>query len=303
MYARAVARIAHDQDQGAIHTRPRRDDWRPSGEIAAPVGEEVICMVDDEHALAVFIDFENLALGFEGAGRQRNKKKRFNIQMVLGRLVEKGKLIVKKAYADWARFPEYKAELHEAAIELIEIPKRRKTGKNSADIRLVVDAMDLSYSKPHIDTFVIVSGDSDFSPLVSKLKENGRRVIGLGMRDSTSNLLVDNCDEFIFYESLEAGEEEKPPIDGSLPSDKGEAFSLLLSAIAALQRENKEVLYSSMVKDTMVRKRPSFSEANYGYRSFSELLEDAAERGLIKLNTDARSGTYVVIATKRSRRR
>ena len=155
-------------------------------------------MAEGEHTLAVFIDFENLALGFKG-----KRDKRFEIQKVLERLVEKGKLIVKKAYCDWTDYAEYKRPLHEAAIELIEIPKRGMAGKNSADIRLCVDALDLCHSKEHIDTFVIVSGDSDFSPLVSKLKENGKRVIGLGMKESSSNLLVDNCDEFIYYEDLE----------------------------------------------------------------------------------------------------
>src|SRR6187402_1501268 len=153
-------------------------------------------MQEGEGTLAVFIDFENLALGFQ------NRRDRFDIVKVVERLVEKGKIVVKKAYADWSRFAQYTAPLHEAAIELIEIPRRGQTGKNSADIRLCVDAMDLAYSKDHIDTFVIVSGDSDFSPLVSKLKENGKHVIGLGMQESTSELLPDNCDEFIYYEDL-----------------------------------------------------------------------------------------------------
>lgn len=154
-------------------------------------------MIEREHTLAMFVDFENIALGAQG----RNQPD-FDIQKVLERLVEKGKVIVKKAYADWSRFTKYKQPFHEAAIELIEIPKRFSTGKNSADIRLCVDAIDLCYAKEHIDTFVIVSGDSDFSPLVSKLKENGKHVIGLGMRTSTSALLSDNCDEFIYYEDL-----------------------------------------------------------------------------------------------------
>jgi len=251
-------------------------------------------MIDDERSLAVFVDFENIALGFESRSRER-RPKRFDIDKILDRLLEKGKIIVKKSYADWSRFPEYKQELHEAAIELIEIPKRSKTGKNSADIRLCVDAMDLSYAKPHIDTFVIVSGDSDFSPLVSKLKENGKHVIGIGMRDSTSNLLADNCDEFIFYESLEDEALQAPSPALSVPSTKREVFQLLLEAVTALRRENKDTLFSSMVKDTMKRKRPAFHESNYGFHSFSELLEDAAENGVIRLQTDSRSGTYVVI--------
>lgn len=247
-------------------------------------------MPDGEHTLAVFIDFENLALGFKG-----KKDKRFDIQKVLERLVEKGKIIVKKAYADWADYADYKRPLHEAAIELIEIPKRSITGKNSADIRLCVDALDLCYSKEHIDTFVIVSGDSDFSPLVSKLKENGKRVIGLGMKESSSNLLIDNCDEFIYYEDLERPLGIPPKIEQDLPEKKKEAFQLLVDSVVALVRENKEVLWSSMVKETMKRKKPSFNESYHGYRTFSDLLEDAEKRGIIRLRTDARSGTYVIV--------
>jgi uncharacterized protein (TIGR00288 family) len=209
-------------------------------------------------------------------------------------LVEKGKLIVKKAYADWADYAEYKKPLHEAAIELIEIPKRAMTGKNSADIRLCVDALDLCYSKEHIDTFVIVSGDSDFSPLVSKLKENGKRVIGLGMKESSSNLLIDNCDEFIYYEDLERPLGIPPKIEQDLPEKKKEAFQLLVDSVVALVRENKEVLWSSMVKETMKRKKPSFNESYHGYRTFSDLLEDAEKEGIIQLRTDTRSGTYVI---------
>src|SRR5713226_4621574 len=245
-------------------------------------------MPDTERSLAVFIDFENLALGFQG------RRDRFDIAPVLERLVEKGKIVAKKAYADWSRFANYTAPLHEAAIELVEIPRRSQTGKNSADIRLCVDAMDLAYSKDHIDTFVIVSGDSDFSPLVSKLKENGKHVIGLGMQDSTSELLRDNCDEFIYYEDLGKSPTMEPVIDPQLPETKRKAFALLMESLHGLRRENKEVLWSSMVKDTMKRKRPSFNETYHGYRTFSELLEDAQREGLLELETDKRSGTYVV---------
>jgi uncharacterized protein (TIGR00288 family) len=247
-------------------------------------------MPEVEHTLAVFIDFENLALGFKG-----KRDRRFEIRKVLERLVEKGKLIVKKAYADWTDYAEYKKPLHEAAIELIEIPKRAMTGKNSADIRLCVDALDLCYSKEHIDTFVVVSGDSDFSPLVSKLKENGKRVIGLGMKESSSNLLVDNCDEFIYYEDLERPLGIPPKIEQDLPEKKKEAFQLLVDSVVALVRENKEVLWSSMVKETMKRKKPSFNESYHGYRTFSDLLEDAEKEGVIQLRTDTRSGTYVIV--------
>jgi uncharacterized protein (TIGR00288 family) len=245
-------------------------------------------MAEGDRSLAVFIDFENLALGFQG------RRERFDIARVLERLVEKGKIVAKKAYADWSRFGPYTATLHEAAIELVEIPKRSQTGKNSADIHLCVDAMDLAHSKEHIDTFVIVSGDSDFSPLVSKLKENGKHVIGLGMQDSTSELLRDNCDEFIYYEDLGRSPTNVPVINSQLPETKRKAFALLLESLLALRRENKEVLWSSMIKDTMKRKKPSFNEVYHSYRTFSELLEDAQKEGLLELATDKRSGTYVV---------
>ena len=245
-------------------------------------------MTDGERSLAIFIDFENLALGFQG------RRERFDIVRVLERLVEKGKIVAKKAYADWSRFAAYTSLLHESAIELIEIPRRAQTGKNSADIRLCVDAMDLAYSKDHIDTFVVVSGDSDFSPLVSKLKELGKHVIGLGMQPSTSDLLRDNCDEFIYYEDLGQTSAMSPAIDAKLPETKRKAFALLMESLLALRRENKEVLWSSMIKDTMKRKKPSFNEAYHGYRTFSELLEDAAKQGLLELETEKRSRTYVV---------
>jgi uncharacterized LabA/DUF88 family protein len=237
--------------------------------------------------LAVFIDFENIALGL------RDSSAPFDVRRLLDRLLEKGKVIVKVAYADWHRFRDYTTGLHENGIELIEIPRRSTTGKNSADIRLVVDAMDLSWSKEHIDTFVIVSGDSDFSPLVAKLKENGKHVIGLGMKASTSPLLANGCDEFIYYEDLEHGHPTQRT--GPKPAqDKDAAFRLLAETVRALQRENFEVIQASLVKDTMKRKRPAFSEAALGYGSFSELLEDAQESGLITLRRDERSGTYMV---------
>ena len=238
----------------------------------------------------MFVDFENLAIGLRDRPRVR-----FQIDLVLKRLVEKGKVIVKKAYADWYSYDAYKKDLHEAGIELIEIPRRGQAGKNSADIRLCVDAMDLCYSKHHIDTFVILSGDSDFSPLVSKLKENGKHVIGLAMKDSTSDLLVANCDEFIYYEDLERPIGQVPAIRKDVPKKKKQAFQLLVDAIDGLVRENKEVLHSSMIKDSIKRKLPSFNESYHGYRSFTDLLEDAEKHGVIQLKTDPRSGTYVVI--------
>ena len=248
--------------------------------------------------IAVFIDFENIALGLRDASAP------FEVRRVLDRLLEKGKVIVKVAYADWNRFRKHTRSLHEHGIELIEIPRRESTGKNSADIRLVVDAMDLAWSKAHIDTFVIVSGDSDFSPLVAKLKENGKHVIGLGMKRSTSPLLANACDEFIYYEDLERGDE---PAEASEKPAQGKdgAFRLLADTVRALQRENFEVMQASLVKDTMKRKRPVFSEAALGYGNFSELLEDAQEAGIITLREDDRSGTYMVtgVASERPQRR
>jgi uncharacterized protein (TIGR00288 family) len=237
--------------------------------------------------IAVFIDFENIALGLRDANAP------FEVRRILDRLLEKGKVIVKVAYADWNRFRSHTQSLHENGIELIEIPRRETTGKNSADIRLVVDAMDLSWSKEHIDTFVIVSGDSDFSPLVGKLKENGRHVIGMGMKRSTSPLLANACDEFIYYEDLEQGH-ELADADARPTHDKDAAFRLLADTVRALQRENFDVIQASLVKDTMKRKRPAFSEAALGYGSFSELLEDAQQAGIVTLRKDDRSGTYVV---------
>ncbi len=259
----------------------------------------------DRHDLAVFIDFENIALGL----RDR-KGSTFDIQRVLERLLEKGKIIVKRAYADWSRFSSYTRAFHEAAIELIEVPKRSSSGKNSADIRLCVDAMDLCYSKEHIDTFVILSGDSDFSPLVSKLRENGKRLIGLGLRGSTSNLLVSNCDEFVFYESLtQAPEPIEPDAAAGLPKDNAEMLALVSNTVAALLREGRNPIQASLVKDTIKRKQPSFDEGEHGFRSFTELLEEAQNRALVTLREDERSGTYFVdlpkpkTATRRRRRR
>jgi len=263
-------------------------------------------MADEAHSLAVLIDFENLALGIERpsgttpSGRRSRAKTTpvngtFDIKLVLERLVEKGKVIVKRAYADWGRFNSYREVMHDSGIQMMEIPERGKTGKNHADIQLCVDAMDMCYSKEHIDTFVIVSGDSDFTPLVSKLKENGKTVIGLGMKDSTSDLLAANCDEFIFYEDLGAGLSPSAPSMGeSVAKKKQPAFKLLFETIEALQRENVDAIHSSLVKDTMKRKQPQFSESAYGYRSFTQLLEDAQNMGFLTLRKDQRSGTYVV---------
>jgi len=253
-------------------------------------------MADEAHALAVFIDFENLAIGMERRGTQAKRKKvveRFEMAKVLERLVEKGRIASKRAYADWGRFDDYRAPLHELGIELTEIPERGMTGKNSADIRLVVDAMELAYTKAHIDTIVIVSGDSDFTPLVSQLKENGKTVIGVGMRESTSDLLAGNCDEFIYYDDIGASA-GAPVLGDNVSKKKRPAFKLLFETVEALQRENVGAMHSSLVKDTMKRKNPSFAESAYGYKSFTQLLEDAQSLGYIALSKDARSGTYVV---------
>ncbi len=243
----------------------------------------------DEQRLALFIDFENIAIGVRDAHYRK-----FDVNLVLERLLDKGKLLVKKAYADWSRYGDYKRAFHEAAIELIEVPQKSLGGKNSADIRLVVDAMDMSFQKEHINCFVVASGDSDFSPLVSKLKENNKYVIGIGVKNSTSDLLLENCDEFIFYEDLVRGQHRPLPQMANINEKLQECFSLLIDSVLALQRENKEVLWGSMVKETMKRKKPSFNETYYGFRTFSNLLEDAQRRGLVTLQRDQRSGSYVI---------
>ncbi|MDR2109444.1 MAG: NYN domain-containing protein [Coriobacteriales bacterium] len=246
------------------------------------------------HSLAVFIDYENLALGAtpKGGGRRVAAIKP-DIGKILERLVEKGKLVAKRAYSDWQRFGEAVGDLHALGIELTEIPDRGRTGKNSADIRLAVDAIELCHTKDYIDTFVVVSGDSDFTPLVSKLKENGKTVIGVGMYDSTSELLATNCDEFIFYEDI-GMPADAPALPESLPKEKRKAYQLLLETIEALQRENVETMHSSLIKDTIRRKAPQFNEQFHGYRSFTGLLEEARDLGLITMHKDAKSGTWVV---------
>ena len=246
----------------------------------------------DERRIAVFIDFENVAMGV-----RESRYGNFDIDLVLKRLVEKGKITVKRAYSDWHRYTEFKRAFHQAAIELIDVPQSRYSGKNSADIRMVVDALDLSYQRDHIDTFVLVSGDSDFSPLVSKLREYGRYVIGMGVKQSSSDLLINNCDEFIFYEDLVRPATENtrlaPKLNG-LPRKKAEALRLVVETFEALQREGKEVIYGSVIKQTLVRKLPSFNETYFGYPSFSRLLEDAAENKLLQLTKDQKSGGYIV---------
>lgn len=245
-----------------------------------------------EPKIALFIDLDNLALGVREA-----KYTKFEVQKILERLREKGKLVVKRAYADWDSFSDYKRPFHEAAVELLDIPRKRISGKNSGDIRMVVDAMDLCYSKDHIHIFALASGDSDFSPLVSKLKENDKHVIGIGVKNSTSLLLVDNCDEFIFYEDLVRKPKRQLAAKRGLTKKQEEAFARLQDAVDALLRENKEILWGSMVKQAIQRKHPDFNETYYGYRSFQHLLEDARKQKVIGLEKDQRSGTYIIHAS------
>jgi uncharacterized protein (TIGR00288 family) len=263
-------------------------------------------------SMALFCDFENIALGVRDA-----KYARFDIDRVLEKLLVKGSIVVKKAYCDWERYKEFKAPMHEASFEMIEIPHLRMSGKNSADIRLVVDALDLCYTKSHVDTFVIISGDSDFSPLVSKLRENNKTVIGVGVKSSTSDLLIANCDEFIFYDDLVRENEKKQkqrsrrrpaaktatetPKDES-KSEKSEedrrqqAFDMLIDTIDQLaeERDQDEKIWGSMVKQTLKRRNPSFNETYFGFRTFSDLLEDAQKHKLLTLESDQKSGGYVI---------
>jgi uncharacterized protein (TIGR00288 family) len=260
--------------------------------------------------MALFCDFENIALGVRDA-----KYAQFDITKVLERLLLKGSIVVKKSYCDWERYKEFKATMHEAAFELIEIPHLRQSGKNSADIRMVVDALDLCYTKSHVDTFVILSGDSDFSPLVSKLRENNKHVIGIGVKDSTSDLLSANCDEFIFYDDLVREQEakrkraeKKAPAKTSATGTakatstkkeddkRQEALDFIVETIEALtaERGEEEKIWGSMVKQTMKRRRPGFTESSYGYRSFRELVEDAQKHKLLAMVRDEKSGQYTV---------
>jgi uncharacterized protein (TIGR00288 family) len=264
-------------------------------------------------SMALFCDFENIALGVRDA-----KYAQFDIKKVLERLLLKGSIVVKKAYCDWARYKEFKAPMHEAAFELIEIPHVRQSGKNSADIRMVVDALDLCYTKSHVDTFVIISGDSDFSPLVSKLRENNKRVIGVGVKAATSDLLAANCDEFIFYDDLvrelpakKQRSERKVPAKPAASTTKAagpkaeekaedhkrqEAIDLVVETVEALvaERGEDEKIWGSMVKQTLKRRKPGFSESYYGYRSFGELLEDAMKHKLLILDRDEKSGQHII---------
>ncbi len=257
---------------------------------------------DSDATMAVFLDLENIALGAHDAHFPA-----FDIRKVLERLLLKGQIVVKKAYCDFERYKTFKRGLHEAAFELIEIPHVRQSGKNSADIRMVVDALDLCYTKSHVDTFVIISGDSDFSPLVSKLRENDKTVIGVGVKKSTSDLFISNCDEFLYYDDFvrgepakkrtsvaastptaKAGENHRPSIDGAL-----ELLSKTLEALRAERGEDYPI-HGSLMKEAMRRQNPGFNERAHGFRAFNELLLEAQKRGLLKLERDKQVGTYIV---------
>ena len=256
--------------------------------------------------MALFCDFENIALGVRDADYEK-----FDIAKVIDRLLTKGNIVVKKAYSDWERYKEFKAAMHEASFELIEIPHVRQSGKNSADIRMVVDALDLCYTKEHVDTFVIISGDSDFSPLVSKLRENNKTVIGVGVKNSTSDLLISNCDEFIMYDALvqksptrkkRGGKKspKKPQQKGTKPSPvdpkKQEAWDLVVETYESLleERGEEETIWGSMIKQTLKRRKPGFSERYYGFRSFGQLLEEAEAQGILVLERDEKSGGFII---------
>jgi len=273
--------------------------------------------------MAVFLDLENIALGARDA-----KYPSFDIEKVLERLLLKGHIVVKKAYCDFDRYKDFKRGLHEAAFELIEIPHVRQSGKNSADIRMVVDALDLCYTKGHVDTFVILSGDSDFSPLVSKLRENAKTVIGVGVKNSTSDLFINNCDEFIYYDDLVRKEPSKARRRAAAPvrapaasaasaasaetvspetaapkgSDPGDAFVKVVETLEALieERGEGESIWGSMIKQAIKRRHPGFNERFYGFRSFNDLLADAEKRGLLTLRSDEKSGGYLVRVSDRA---
>ena len=270
----------------------------------------------DTKSMAVFCDFENIALGVKDANYSK-----FDIQLVLEKLLIKGTIIFKKAYCDWSRYREFKPAMHEASFELVDIPHLRQSGKNSADIRMVVDALDLCYTKSHVRTFVIVSGDSDFSPLVSKLRENDKIVIGVGVKNSSSDLLVANCDEFIYYDDLARSkedekkkrEQQRPPARKKATTAKqkteddeedrsSEGIALVLNMVEELlaERGGEDKVWGSMVKQTLKRRQPGFSEAYYGFRSFNLLLEEAERRKLLTLERDEKSGGYVITSVSTS---
>jgi uncharacterized protein (TIGR00288 family) len=248
----------------------------------------------DEPLIAVFIDFENLAIGVH-----RMQAGDFQIQLVLKRLLEKGRIVYKRAYCDWSRYRDAVREFHGQGIELIDIPQTKMSGKNSADIRMVVDAMDLCYAKQHIDIFALISGDSDFSPLVSKLKENNRRVLGCGVKSSTSDLLIANCDEFIYYDDLIRVAKKTPPRearpkDGDAKKDKQqEAAERVLEVLHSIEQDF-DPLWGSTLKQAIRRVYPGFNEGYYGHSTFSDLLESLEDKGLLVLDYDESKKNYKV---------
>lgn len=272
---------------------------------------------DDAPNIAVFADFENVAIGARDANYNE-----FDIHLILERLLDKGNIVVKRSYADWDSFKSAKRQMHEAAFEMIEVPHVSYSGKNSADIRMVVDALDLSYTKKHVQIFCIITGDSDFSPLVSKLRENNKLVIGVGVKNAASRLLVENCDEYIFYDDLvrskrsnkrgggrrknnsrsnaKSSTAKTPPKDAKDANaadetgTKDEALEMILDTAESLFRERDENIYGSLIKQVLKRKKPQFNETFYGYRSFNDLIEDATERGLLETAKDEKSGGYIV---------
>jgi uncharacterized protein (TIGR00288 family) len=263
----------------------------------------------DEPLIAVFVDFENVAIGV----RDMNVSK-FQIQLVLKRLLEKGRIVFKRAYCDWSRYEDSVREFHSQGVELIDIPQTKMSGKNSADIRMVVDALDLCHSKQHIDMFALISGDSDFSPLVSKLKENNKRVIGCGVKSSTSDLLIANCDEFIYYNDLIRVAKRAPPRgparkpvakkEGAAAAEetakddkKQEAIERVLEVLHSVEQDYDPV-WGSLLKTAIRRVFPGFNEGYYGYRNFSALLEDLKTRSLIELEYDESRGNYKVRRAK-----
>lgn len=251
--------------------------------------------MSEEPLIAVFVDFENLALGV-----REMKTEAFQVQLVLKRLLEKGRIVYKRAYCDWTNYRDAMREFHSHGIEMIDIPQSKASGKNSADIHMVVDALDLCYAKSHIDIFALLSGDSDFSPLVSKLKENDKRVIGCGVKSSTSNLLIAACDEFIYYDDLirESQRARTVPRKGKKDTDKKhEAIERLLKIVRSLELDY-EPLWGSMVKQAIRRVYPDFNEGYYGYGNFSDLLEEARSQGLLKLEFDEARGNYKVMLKK-----
>jgi len=257
----------------------------------------------DTRIMAVFCDFENVALGVRDA-----KIPSFDIRKVLERLLLKGNIVVKKAYCNWERYKDFKGEMHEAAFELIEIPHVRMSGKNSADIRMVVDALDLCYTKSHVDTFVVISGDSDFSPLVNKLRENNKTVVGVGVKNSTSDLLISGCDEFIYYDDLVRGENRargarrektakaaaKAPASPDDRRQEGIDLAVEVAEDLFAERNAEEKVWGSMVKQAIKRRKPGFNESYYGFKNFGKLLEEARDRKLIDLEFDNKSGGYII---------